>query len=130
MLGLVISDAMYKCLLNDAVIGAEMMKITAIKAIMYSRTWLIFCGSTPRGTIHSVEERRCRRRELEMDDIGINMDYFLRPEIVVQKKVSRESSGICPKRHAILVELNEPEISMYNIKSGRKSLNAHSSLLS
>ena len=33
-LGLVISDAMYTWLLNDAVIGAEMMKITAIKAIM------------------------------------------------------------------------------------------------
>ena len=33
-LGLVISDAMCTCLLNDAVIGAEMMKITAINAIM------------------------------------------------------------------------------------------------
>ena len=75
-LGLVISDAMYTWLLNDAVIGAEMMKITAIKAIA---NMVDFCGSTPRSTIHSVEERRwCRRRELGMDDIGINMDYIVK----------------------------------------------------
>ena len=74
-LGMVISDAMCTCLFNDAVIGAEMMKINAIKVIM---NMVDFCGSTPRGKIHSVEERWCRRRELEMDDIGINMDYIVK----------------------------------------------------
>ena len=52
-----------------------MMKITAMKAIM---NMVAFCGSTPRGTLHSVEERRCRRKELEMDDMGINMDYIVK----------------------------------------------------
>jgi hypothetical protein len=35
----------------------------------------------------------------------------------------RKSAGILPKRHGIIVELNDMNSCMYNIKSGRKSLN-------
>ena len=65
-----ISHALYTSLLYDAIIDVEMMKIGAMKAIMYMVDF--FCSSTLQGTIRSVEERRCGRRKLEMDDIRIN----------------------------------------------------------
>ncbi len=38
---------------------------------------------------------------------------------------TRTNSGILPKRHNILVPLNETYALMYNIKCGQKSLNVH-----
>ena len=51
------------------------------------------------------------------------LQYSLRP---IKKPHWELYSGILPKRHGILVELNETWTLMYNIQSRRKSLNAHS----
>ena len=72
-LGHMISDALYTSLLYDAAIDVEMMKIADCNESHHVHGWF-FADPHTLGTIRSVEERRCGRRKLEMDDIRINID--------------------------------------------------------
>ena len=69
-----ISDALSMSLLYDAVIDVELMKIAAMKAIMYMVDSLLI--HTTAYDTFSGRVARCGRRKLEMDDVRINMDYI------------------------------------------------------